>query len=130
MPSLYVRLTLRALDVGGGWVPYKEPHALSRITLRWVVREATECSSILWEEDVLEKFRVRKPKEGTKEMQEYIEHEKHDALSDFHSAFSWANVWWILELLPLIIWWKVFGMHFRFVWCVISSTTIRTPDRP
>lgn len=63
----------------------------------------------------MKRFRVRKPEAGTKEMEEYIEQEKADALSDFHSAFSWTNFWWLLELLPLFIWIKVFGTRVRFV---------------
>jgi len=46
-------------------VSYATKSALSRITLRWIVREADKLSSIVWDEAVLIKFRVRKPKPTT-----------------------------------------------------------------
>ncbi|KAG8883178.1 hypothetical protein FRB97_007113 [Tulasnella sp. 331] len=114
-------------DIGGGWVPYNTARSLSRITLRWMVREATEISSIVWDEDVLKTFQVRRP--GTEEeLAKYIELEKADALSEYHSAFSWDNFWWVLELLPIIIWIKVLEEYWRIAWPnLFAARKIRTP---
>ncbi|KAG9007529.1 hypothetical protein FRB94_014298 [Tulasnella sp. JGI-2019a] len=114
-------------DVGGGWVPYRRPHALSRIPLRWIVREATERSSIIWEENVLKKFRVRKPKTEA-ELAEYAEHEKADALSEHHSPFAWHNLWWVLEIIPLVVWRKYWDRFFRILWPnLFRARNIRRP---
>lgn len=108
-PSYTLQLTpIPFLDVGGGWVSYSERAALSRIALRWVVREATEVSSILWDEDVLKRFRVRRPT-SPKEIKEYIEKENADALSKFHDAFQWNFFWILMEFIPLLFYIKVFG---------------------
>jgi len=101
-------------DVGGGWVAYKEEAALSRIPLRWVIREATENSSILWNDKFLEAFRVRKPEKG-KALDDYIAKEKADALSVFHSAFAWNNLWWTLEVIPLIVYFRFLGIWVSYL---------------
>ncbi|KAG9034323.1 hypothetical protein FRB95_013359 [Tulasnella sp. JGI-2019a] len=114
-------------DIGGGWVPYKTPHALSRIALRWMIREADAISSIVWEEDVLKKYRIRQP-EAKEELDKYIEAEKADALSEYHSAFAWNNFWWVLELLPIKIWVKVLEGYHAFWWPnFFAARMIRTP---
>ncbi|KAG8945469.1 hypothetical protein FRC04_000754 [Tulasnella sp. 424] len=85
-------------DVGGGWEAYRVKAQLSRIPLRWIVREATEWSSILWDEKFLGDFKVRKP-EGDKELAEYVEQERHDALAEFHKTIQFLN-FYITILFP------------------------------
>lgn len=96
------------------------PNALSSITLRWMVREAKELTSIAWEDEVLKMFRVERPKDGTQEMDEYIDQEKADAVSELHSAFRsgfTGFLWCLLEFLPIISGWTGFwGVYFYMFW--------------
>ncbi|KIO29078.1 hypothetical protein M407DRAFT_45482, partial [Tulasnella calospora MUT 4182] len=87
-------------DVGGGWEGYKVQAQLSHIPLRWIVREAILCSSVLWDDTVLKRFKVKRP-DNKKEMAEYIKQEREDALAKFHSAFAYSLFWWLLEFFPL-----------------------------
>lgn len=109
---------LTPTDIGGGNVPYKTPHALSRIPFRWVVREAIECgSSIVWDRRVLEQWKVEKPKTA-QELAWYVEQERSDALSEQYSAYAWNNAWWALELVPRLKEVTLFGYATRVPWCV------------
>ncbi|KAG8969922.1 hypothetical protein FRC05_000773 [Tulasnella sp. 425] len=113
-------------DVGGGWEGYKVPAQLSHIPLRWIVREATQCSSILWDEAVLKRFRVRKPK-GL-ELVEYVEQERADALAQFHSAFAYSLFWWFLEFWPLTVTIRFLGFSFKILFPnVFRARKIRKP---
>lgn len=99
-------------DVGGGEVGAGTPSALSYIPLRWMVREAVEHTDIIFSERWLNTYRVRRPT-SEKELAKYIEKEKADALSESHSAFGWDNLWWILELLPLVTSIHIYGRWIR-----------------
>jgi len=123
-------------------VPYATKAALSRITLRWIVREADKLSSIVWDEAVLTKFKVRKPTATTATqavtaiangngesssspnaaasaeytVEAYNEQERADALSEAHSAFKWNNLWWVLEVLPLFKKVNLWGQWRTILW--------------
>lgn len=64
---------------------------------------------------MLDGFRVLKPKTD-EEMIEYMEAEEADALSEYHGAFGWRNVWWALEFLPIPQWVEVLGLRFQVLW--------------
>ncbi|KAG9003222.1 hypothetical protein FRB90_011229 [Tulasnella sp. 427] len=115
-------------DVGGGWEGYKIPAQLSRIPLRWIVREATKCTDILWEEKFLKQFKVRKPKTD-QEMAEYVEQEKADALAKYHSAFSHSLLWWLLEFLPLVASFSLLGLRFKYLFPnLFRARKVRKPS--
>ncbi|KAG8911471.1 hypothetical protein FRC00_006429, partial [Tulasnella sp. 408] len=97
-------------DVGGGYEDYRVSTQLSRIPLRWIVREATLYTSIIWNEAVLKQFKVRKP-ENEREMHEYIGQEKADALAKCHSAIADPPFCWLLEFWPLAAIIHFFGLY-------------------
>ncbi|KAG8933266.1 hypothetical protein FRC00_013372 [Tulasnella sp. 408] len=117
-------------DVGGGWEGYKVSAQLSRIPLRWIVREATTSSSIHWDEEVLKRFKVRKPNlDDKKETAEYIKQESADALATYHSAFAYSLFWWLLEFFPLIATIRFLGVRFKILFPnVFSARKIRKPN--
>ncbi|KAG9024421.1 hypothetical protein FS837_005372 [Tulasnella sp. UAMH 9824] len=102
-------------DVGGGWEGDRVSTQLSRIPLRWIVREATLCSSIIWDEAVLKRFKVRKP-ENEREIDEYIRQEKADALAKCHTgATAYPPFGWLLEFWPLAATIRFFGLYFKIL---------------
>ncbi|KAG9026578.1 hypothetical protein FS837_004569 [Tulasnella sp. UAMH 9824] len=115
-------------DVGGGWEDDRVSTQLSRIPLRWIVREATLCSSIIWDEAVLKQFKVRKPENET-EMHEYIRQEKADALAKYHSAPAYPLFCWLLEFWPFAATIRFFGLYFKiFFPDVLRARKIRKPN--
>ncbi|KAG8945470.1 hypothetical protein FRC04_000755 [Tulasnella sp. 424] len=109
-------------DVGGGWEGYRVPAQLSRIPLRWIVREATKNSSIVWDKTLLRRFKVEEPK-NDQELDEYVEQERADALAPLHSAFTRSLFWWLLEFLPLLT--TIHFLGFKFT--VLLARKIQEP---
>ncbi|KIO29076.1 hypothetical protein M407DRAFT_21822 [Tulasnella calospora MUT 4182] len=104
-------------DVGGGWESSQETSQLSRIPLRWMIREAKECTpAIHWDHNVLEEFGVNRPKStDTKGLTKYRDQERKDASCKSHSAFidsSSRYFWWFLELIPLVTIVKIMDWKF------------------
>ncbi|KAG8982743.1 hypothetical protein FRB90_006578, partial [Tulasnella sp. 427] len=69
-------------DIGGGWEGQRQSAQLSRIPLRWMIREAKKCTdAIVWNERALRTFAVEKPDSSDADgLAKYIEKEKEDAL--------------------------------------------------
>ncbi|KAG8960119.1 hypothetical protein FRC03_007052 [Tulasnella sp. 419] len=96
-------------DVGGGNTPYYEKSALSYIPLRWMVREALQHSSIIFETSVLDIFNIKLPKDIPESgsdpvtLQKYRQTEQGDAESDLHSPYEGGVMgvfYTIAEYLP------------------------------
>ncbi|KAG8897273.1 hypothetical protein FRC00_004604 [Tulasnella sp. 408] len=115
-------------DVGGGWEGYKVPAQLSHIPLRWIVREATTSSSIQWDEEVLKRFKVRRPT-TKEELADYVNQEREDALAKYHSAFAYSLFWWLLEFFPLIATIRFLGLRLKVLSPnVFRARKIRKPN--
>lgn len=86
--------------------------ALSNITLRWIVREATKCNpEIQWDQEELKKWNL-KPNNAATAMK-CAQQERLDAISQQHSVFdSWWSLWWVLEWLPSFKQYILFGRRF------------------
>ncbi|KAG8953627.1 hypothetical protein FRC04_001831 [Tulasnella sp. 424] len=126
-------------DVGGGWEGLRQGSQLSRIPLRWMIREAKKCTAaIVWNEKALRTFRVDKPDSSDAEgLAKYIEQERQDALSKFHSAFVECKhrfFWRFLEVVPLLTPVNLWGFDFNFFrrphWFRAREIREPTPDRP
>ncbi|KAG8945473.1 hypothetical protein FRC04_000758 [Tulasnella sp. 424] len=128
-------------DVGGGWEKYSERSQLARIPFRWMVREAKKCvPTILWNEVGLEKLGVHQPDSNNADaVAKYIEREKLDAVSKFHSAFTDSGrryLWKILEAIPLVGSVEAWGYRFKFLrrpnwWSArkIKEPTVEQPTK-
>ncbi|KAG8942264.1 hypothetical protein FRC03_003461 [Tulasnella sp. 419] len=98
-------------DVGGGNTPYTQPHALSLIPLRWMVREALVHTNILFEMSVLEEYEIMLPEDMPESgdtlitKPKYRQFEKEDALSESVSPYVGGFMgafYRITEYLPKI----------------------------
>ncbi|KAG8932833.1 hypothetical protein FRC00_014052 [Tulasnella sp. 408] len=126
-------------DVGGGWQGLRQESQLSRIPLRWMIREAKKCTNaIVWDENSLKDFRVNKPDSSDAEgLAKYIEQERQDALSKFHCAFTECRhrfFWKFLEAVPIVtpvnLWGYDFNWFRRPHWFKAREIRGPTPDRP
>lgn len=77
-----------------------------------------EYSPVLFEQPVLERFRIPIPLDP-EAMIEYQEREKADALSTLHPDFGWTNLWWVLELIPMPVYFRAKGKWFWFPWYAV-----------
>lgn len=85
-----------------------------------MVREARKCvPTILWNETGLEKLGVHQPDSNNADaVAKYIEREKLDAVSKFHSAFTDSGrryLWKLLEVIPLVGSVETWGYRFKFL---------------
>lgn len=85
-----------------------------------MVREAKKCvPTILWNEAGLEKLGIHKPDSNNADaVANYIEREKLDAVSKFHSAFTDSGrryLWKLLEVIPLVGNVEAWGYKFKFL---------------
>lgn len=126
-------------DVGGGWQGLRQESQLSRIPLRWMIREAKKCTdAIVWDENALRAFHVNKPDSSDVQgLAKYIEQERQDALSKFHSAFTECShrfFWRLLEVMPLLTPVNMWGYDLNWFrrphWFRAREIREPTPDRP
>ena len=90
-------------DVGGGSVQNDAPHALSNITLRWMVRQAASAGCVRFDEEALtrENISLNGGEEG-----ELDERDKIDALQPIYDSLKITPIWWVLEIMPMTYVWQ------------------------
>lgn len=95
-------------DVGGSAVPDSQIHALSNISLRWMVREVMKAQcGIQFDEQALARASIPNfLMKHTTPHDEQLKLDAADASDPIHDELKINPVWWILEILPTHYSWQ------------------------
>jgi len=105
------------LDIGGGLTTMDTPHALSNISLRWMVRQIVQSKcGIQLDEEALKRLHIPLGDLSEGDLQAAEAREAQDAVAPLHNAFRRVPFWWILELFPGTYVWQDANGAWRKTW--------------
>lgn len=122
----------RTSDVGGSAVPDSQIHALSNISLRWMVREVMKAQcGIQFDEQALARASIPNfLMKHTTPHDEQLKLDAADASDPIHDELKINPVWWILEILPTHYSWQDDQGVWHKEWkCVIIIRAVPTCGR-